>query len=420
MPERRLNILLVPVGSAGDVHPFIGLGHELRRRGHDVTVFTNGYFESLVSEAGFKFVEFGTEAEFREVIGNPNIWKASPKSAQLVFGMSAEKADVQFDLIMQHNLPGSTVIAAGSLAFGARMANEKLDIPLGTVHLSPSLFTSVHDMPRLPVMNPPAWAPKFIKRFFWKMGDRVIGKKVLPTLNTHRRRIGLPPTNNIILDWWHSPQLILAMFPDWFGEPQPDWPAQAKCVGFPLYDERREQTISDTLNQWLISGDAPIAFTPGSANVHARNFFRAAVGTCEKLKRRGVLLTRHEQQLPDKLPASIRHVQFAPFSELLPRCAALVSHGGIGTVSQAIAAGIPQIVMPLAHDQFDNARRLETLGIGTSIPPHEFKADRVARTLKNLLGHQQVRSNCSEYAGRLRQVDALAESASLLEGLVVK
>jgi UDP:flavonoid glycosyltransferase YjiC (YdhE family) len=58
-----------------------------------------------------------------------------------------------------------------------------------------------------------------------------------------------------------------------------------------------------------------------------------------------------------------------PLGQVLPRALALVSHGGIGTVSQALAAGIPQLVMPLGFDQFDNAARLERLGVAATLPP---------------------------------------------------
>ena len=69
------------------------------------------------------------------------------------------------------------------------------------------------------------------------------------------------------------------------------------------------------------------------------------------------LLTRYPEQLPPALPASVRHERYVPFSAILPRCAAIVHHGGIGTCAQALAAGIPQLVSPFGFDQPDNAVR---------------------------------------------------------------
>ena len=121
------------------------------------------------------------------------------------------------------------------------------------------------------------------------------------------------------------------------------------------------------------------SMTPGSAMRHAQEFFAESVAACQRLGRRGLLLTRFAEQVPTDLPETIRHLEYVPFSRVLPRAAALVHHGGIGTTAQALAAGIPQLVMPLAHDQPDNAARLERLGVGRTIAPRRYRAARAAR-----------------------------------------
>jgi UDP:flavonoid glycosyltransferase YjiC (YdhE family) len=94
-----------------------------------------------------------------------------------------------------------------------------------------------------------------------------------------------------------------------------------------------------------------------------------------------------------------------------------VHHGGIGTLSQAFAAGIPHVVMPLAHDQQDNAARLERLRVGATLPPKQFRGDRLADILRGLLDSDEVSRACRKYAEKLRQNTALDDTASLLEGL---
>ncbi len=117
--------------------------------------------------------------------------------------------------------------------------------------------------------------------------------------------------------------------------------------------------------RFFLRASRRLVFTPGSANLFGRSFFDAAVGACQQLGRRGILLTRFAEQLPPSLPSGVVHFDFVPLSLLLPRCAAFVNHGGIGSVSQAMAAGIPQLMMPLAHDQIDNAARIARLGVGS-------------------------------------------------------
>src|SRR5262249_29005603 len=158
--------------------------------------------------------------------------------------------------------------------------------------------------------------------------------------------LGLAPVRDVFRGWLHSPQLVLGLFPKWFGSIQPDWPRHTELVGFPLYDERDATPLPAELDAFLAAGPPPVAFTPGSANLHGRPFFEAASAACTRLGRRGLLLTRHPEQLPERLPEGVRHVAYAPFGLLLPKVGALVHHGGIGTSAQGMAAGVPQLVMP--------------------------------------------------------------------------
>jgi len=79
-----------------------------------------------------------------------------------------------------------------------------------------------------------------------------------------------------------------------------------------------------------------------------------------------------------------------------------VHHGGIGTLSQGFSAGVPQLVLPWAHDQPDNARRLERLGCGTFLTPRRFTAERVAAALQRLLGDADVRAACVRVREQIR------------------
>jgi UDP:flavonoid glycosyltransferase YjiC (YdhE family) len=133
------------------------------------------------------------------------------------------------------------------------------------------------------------------------------------------------------------------MFPEWFGPRQIDWPEQTEFAGFPLWDEKGYTAVAPELEDFLRAGEPPIVFTPGTAHTHADRFWKAAIDACQQLGRRGMLLTRHAEQIPSRLPEGVRHFDFAPFSQVLPHSAAIVHHGGIGTMSQGLAAGIPQV-----------------------------------------------------------------------------
>jgi UDP:flavonoid glycosyltransferase YjiC (YdhE family) len=221
----------------------------------------------------------------------------------------------------------------------------------------------------------------------------------------------------VFREWIHSPQRVIGLFPDWFGPPQVDWPPALRLTGFPLFDDPDDGwQVPDALRRFLDAGEPPILFTPGSANQKAAAFFRAALDACARLGRRALLLTRYAGHLP-ALPRTAHHEPFVPLGLVLPRCAALVSHGGIGTLAQGLAAGVPQLLMPMGFDQPDNATRVERLGAGKWLASSEFDGDHVAATLGPLLSDPSVAAECRRWCAEIRRQRALDATCDLLEQL---
>jgi rhamnosyltransferase subunit B len=107
-----------------------------------------------------------------------------------------------------------------------------------------------------------------------------------------------------------------------------------------------------------------------------------------------------------------------PFGELLPRARAIVHHGGIGTAARALKAGIPQLVLPRAYDQFDNAQRLERLGVAAVLSQSAQTATAMARALARLLASESVATRCRECAQRLQESAAVERGCDLIEALL--
>ncbi len=402
---RPIHAVLVALGSSGDVHPFIGLGRELLRRGHDVTVVAAGWFRDVVGRAGLRFVDPLPELDFAASIRDERLWHPL-HGARLVLEMMGRPLlepvyRVVADSSAADRAAGRrTVVASSTLAFGARVARERLGVPLVTLHLSPMLLRSLDDAPRIPGLLVHR-GPRWFRRLQWSMADAVLDRAIGRWLGPFRAGLGLPPARGLFRDWIHSPDASLGMFPEWFAPRRPEWPAGIELAGFPLYSEEGASDPAPEVTRWLDEGSPPILFTPGSANVHGHAFFAAAADACRRLGRRGLLLTRFPEQVPDGLPPGVRHVDFVPFRWLVPRSAALVHHGGIGTLSQGLAGGVPQVVMPMGFDQFDNAARVERLGVGQGIARRAFHGPRLAETLGRLLGDPAVAARCRGVAERI-------------------
>jgi UDP:flavonoid glycosyltransferase YjiC (YdhE family) len=130
-------------------------------------------------------------------------------------------------------------------------------------------------------------------------------------------------------------------------------------------------------------------------------FFVTALAACRRAGIRALFATKFPATLP-ALPPEILPVTYAPFSTLLPRCAAIVHHGGIGTTSQALAAGIPQLIRPFSHDQPDNAARVRRLGVGECLWPRDFTVENLAAALADSLGDEDRRKKCATFGEQLR------------------
>jgi len=411
------DILIIPIGSHGDVHPFIGIGMGLRDRGHRVRVIVNAHFHSIVQGAGLETIALGTDDEYRELANHPDLWDRV-RGPRYIFGQMAALVPRVYQAIVDHYVPGNTLLVHSTLAMGARVAQEKLGIPTATIHLQPAIIRSAVNPPMMPGAALPRWLPVFGRRMLLRLADRfLLDPMVAPGLNEFRATLGLPPVRRIIQGWWDSPQLVIGLFPDWYCPPQQDWSPQIRLTGFPLYDERGVSPLSTSLDDFLRAGTPPIAFTPGSAMWKADAFFAEGAKACEILGRRGLLLSRHADHIPRDLPRGVIHVPYAPFSELLPRCAAIVHHGGIGTTAQAMACGIPQLIMPFSHDQPDNAARVKKLGIADALWPKHFNAHRIAKSLSALLDNPRVKEACKAVAKRFETSDAIPRTCELIEQL---
>jgi UDP:flavonoid glycosyltransferase YjiC (YdhE family) len=409
--------LLTPFGSAGDVNPFLWLGRLLQARGHDVEMLTAPMFQDYAEKCGIAFTSLGDAEEFDRILHHPDLWKPYRGTA-LVFEYSAKFLRRSYDLIAARMRVHDTVLVSPFHQFASRLAREKFAVPLVNVHLQPACFLSLYDTPLL--LPGTEWflkMPHRVKRFILSLPNPA-ASSLAPTLRRVCRDLGVSPPRRVIPDWMHSPDANLALFPEWFAPPQPDWPAHTHTVGFPLEDMKEQIPIPAELDAWLEQGDKPVLFSPGTGNTQAREFFSQGMAACERLGLRALLGTRFPEQLPDPLPPHARHFDYLPFSALLPRVCAFVHHGGIGTMSQAFAAGVPQLVMPMGHDQPDNARRLKQLGAGHALSPKKFTADRVAECLRRLISSPEVAAACAKVKTLCKAMNAADNAIAALEHAV--
>lgn len=406
--------VLAPLGSEGDLRPFLWLGDRLKAAGHQVRIAANPLYAGRVEAAGHAFLPVGAEGPMRRLLEDERLWMGM-KGSRLVMQSVIQSLGACAAPFLERSFEADAIVGS-SFSIGAACAAEARGIPFVRVHLQPSVVRSVK---LLPVLAPSlTWLrrmPAPLIRGFFRLVDLSLDGRPLGELNTFRLGLGLAPWKSFYRDAFCSGDATCGLFPAWFAQPQSDWPDALKCFDFPLGKKDAARPLSQGLREFLDAGQAPVLWTHGSANLHTEAFDTQARKACRELGLRGIIVTPSAKA--GSVSEDILSLGYAPFETLLPHCRAIVHHGGIGTLAEALRAGVPQLVIPRAHDQFDNGDRAERLGFGLSLDYRKLGA--VGERLKHLLGSQDIARSARRYATVI-EAGSGAEIVPWLEALPLK
>jgi rhamnosyltransferase subunit B len=416
-----MRIILNTFGSFGDIHPYMAIAMELQRRGHSPVIATMEIYREKVEGAGLQFAPVRPnvpqpkeqDAELIEKIMEP---KTGPRflTEELVFPAVRESYEDLMTIVA-----GADVLVTHPAAPAGPLVGRKTGITWISTVLAPFSFISAYDPPVPPYWQ---WTRKLnvlgptVMRFLLGLSKSTYKAKAVTEF---RDELGLADNGNPMFEGQHSPARVLALFSRVFAQPQPDWPRQTEVTGFCFYDGHHETQVPDELSRFLDNGAPPIVFTLGSSAVWvARDFFRESIEAARRLGRRAILLIGDERNMPGSLPEGIIAVDYAPYQSLLPRACAVVHHGGVGTTSQGLLAGVPTLIVPFAFDQSDNAEHARKLGTSRTLYRKNYFAPRVANELDQLIREPSYTRQALEVSRQLKQENGPGRAADLIEQVV--
>jgi rhamnosyltransferase subunit B len=385
-------VVLLTFGTGGDVQPFLMLAAGLQGRGYRTLLIGPRFHEKLVQGTGQAHALFGTHEQAQAVLDDPDLWHERKGFGVVWRGLLPSLDEIQDLLLLQAQACDPCVVLCHPfLVPVAAMAREQQpSLRIVCAYLAPSTLRTIHDPLTVGSLDVPGWVPGPLRRALWRAIDRFwVDPDLLPGLNAARRARGLKPVQAFLVHMEAAADASVGLFPNWFAPRQPDWPATFVTGDFPLGALAPLQRLDGELQDFLAAGDAPIAFTPGTGHRHAKGYFKYALDALRALGKRGLFLTAFADQLPAPLPPDVRWQPYAPFDCLLPQVALLVHHGGIGTTAEALRAGVPQLVVPFAFDQFDNGRRIQRIGAGRVLPAVRANAHRLEHEMARLLSQRK-------------------------------
>jgi rhamnosyltransferase subunit B len=414
-----MKVLLTAIGSVGDVNPSIAIGRALRERGHQAALLVNPYFRRRVLAASLDFLPLGQEAHLRRLERLPIRHSGAKRSGWRELVLPNVPLLIEaLDTTLRTDAPD--LVVYHPLTFGARWVCEWYNVRCALASLSPLVWMSREDgsvHARTGLRDTP---PRWLLRLQLTLARYFMRWQVDRDLHPIRARFGFARSQDFFFDHVYNCDVNLGMWSPVLRGPMPDDPPNGKICGFPWFDAGPSSEPADAeLARFLEEGEPPIIFTMGSTAIAATSsFYQLAAEACRQLDRRGLLLTGLEENKPKRLPPGVLAVRFAPHSSVLPRGCATVHHGGAGTTAQALRAGRPTVVVPIAHDEFDYAARLKRLGTSLTLMRERVSAATLARTLRRILDNPAVGRRAALIGGKLQKEDGAATAAELLEELV--
>ena len=413
-------IIFSAIGTKGDIHPMLGLATKLAERGYDVAFLSNDYFKPIIEAAGIAFVSVGTLEQYRSGHSNSGIWK---QDAQAIANLAQEcwipSVLPAFSYVSKAYEQDKEIVVVTLFSDnGAAIAAELLGIPIIMLYLSPSAVPSDHLS--LPYGVTHGRVKKFIHRAL-SYARKIFNPIAVLTLRrsnysrfitNFRQSHGLLPSKERKKNGQNA-FLDIAFFPEWFAARASDWPTKLSFLGFPLFDTI-ETPARSLVDAFIDEKGAPILFFTGTGVDDVEAVFRAGREICEHLSLPGIFIGGSNGARLLVGNENCLHLPYVDFEHTLPKCKAIVHHGGIGTTAQAIRAGLPQIIRPLSFDQPDNASRIYSMGIGYCIPPAIFNAKKVSILLCEMLNNASLKDRISSFAISIAQNDALSRACDLI------
>ena len=273
--------------------------------------------------------------------------------------------------------------------FGAMIAAERLGLPYATV-----LVTA---------------AGSFVRK-------EVVGE----ALNELRAEHGLLPDLNLTMLCRY---LVLSPFPPSYRDPAFPLPATAHSIRPLTLADIQNSSAHSNLSAWMPpqNGAPTIYFTLGTVfNVESGDLFSRVLAGLHDLPINVIATVGREIDPAEfgQQPANVQIAQYIPQSVILPRCAAVVSHGGSGTVIGALAHGLPMVLLPMGADQPHNAARCTALGVGCALDAIEATPETIRAAVETILVDPSYRLVAERLRDEIRALPEPAYAVGLLERLV--
>lgn len=386
----------------GDVLPLVRIGKKLRKKGNNVTVITHIYYENLVKNNNMKFVPIDTWEEYNTLL---HIWEevssgtADNSEEEISDEYNSEVKSItrrlrEFEKVCNcikscDNKP--IIVAKGRTSVAAMLAAEKMRVPLVTVMTAPD------------------------ETDYIIYTNKKYNKWLTDKTNELRSRVGLDEINDW-LEWQKKSDISIATWPEWYAHVNSSWNVNVNYTGFicseedDVVDDYIDENIMEMLNN---QKTPPVLITGGTSKMIYDKFFINSISACEKIGCPTIVVTRYKELLPKDINDNIICCEHLPIDKIMPKCRAVVHHGGMGTSIGALKSGVPQIINAYLLDRPYNAEKLENMKVAIGVAVENWESDYLADVIKDIENRVDMDS-CVKYSELLCQSNTLDKIADMI------
>jgi sterol 3beta-glucosyltransferase len=376
-----VKVVLLALGSRGDVQPMVALGKALQAVGKRVTVVALRNFAPLVEGVGLSFIP--VEREWMDESTLAAVGKLGEKSFT-----RAVRAWLT-DLAPQVTAAEMAAVEPGDLVVAGVMS---IDDAVALQEARGCLAVAVLMAPMLPTTSGPSTAfairpqgKNVLNRWGGRAALTAAASMFTTTGSYLRDQLNLPRTRALGFAQMIQTVPTLLATSTLVTPPPGDWPGNLCQTGF-WFDDSPTWDPPPDLSEFLATGSPPVFIGFGSMagtdpNADVRLMMRAA----RQAGRRALIRLPHGADDPEDPSREVYLLREAPYRWLFPRMAAVVHHGGAGTTAEALLAGVPNAAVAFGGDQPYYGRRIHELGAGPA--PMKFSqltSDRLTELITTL------------------------------------
>ena len=390
-----MQVAIVINGTRGDVQPMIALALGLIENGHEIIFCAPPENEELVKRYKCQFVALGPN--YKELFKQNAHMKGGATKAPSPKEMKKETEN-QINLLPEL-LRGSDLVLGVGFVLGVHTVADILKIPYRFVIFYPALLG-------------PGKTDPFIYRVLFRFGRSMTNMVMKGLINNRRIKSGLPAIKDVWSDWMGDNVIVAC-------DKELNSAREGVLFNFTQtgYMMLPSQTgLPENVEKFLTAGKPPIFIGFGSNPVSHREKYSHSFTEVSEATNQRLIISKGWADLPENNTANILYVDEMPFELLFPRLAAIVYHGGTGTMAAAARAGIPQVAFPFMADQFENRKQIVKSGLGPNACDFKkLSAAALSSAITECVTNDMYKKNAVEVSKKLQNSNGLNLTMELIE-----